>query len=135
LTLLSIQYLRGVAALFVVFYHCFVQVQRLGYAGPVPQFFASGVDIFFVISGFIMWCTTCDGKVGTLEFWTRRVIRIVPLYWLVTTSYVAILLINPGWMQSAKFDLYHVVASYLSFQQSIQWRRNSCGRSLFPAGP
>jgi peptidoglycan/LPS O-acetylase OafA/YrhL len=112
LTLLSVQYLRGVAALLVVFYHCFVQLGRFGYAGGMPGPFASGVDIFFVISGFIMWHTTCDGTVGTLEFWKRRVIRIVPLYWLVTTVYVAILLIAPGYMQSARFDLYHVAASY-----------------------
>lgn len=111
--LLSIQYLRGIAALFIVFYHLFVQLHRLGHTGQAPEFLNAGVDIFFVISGFIMWHTTFNRNVGTLEFLRHRVIRIVPLYWLVTTFYLAILLIRPSWMQSAKFELAHIVASYL----------------------
>jgi len=113
LKLLSIQYLRGIAALFIVFFHLFVQLARLGYTGLVPNFLNAGVDIFFVISGFIMWHTTFNKNIGTLEFLRHRVIRIVPLYWLMTTFYLAILLIRPSWMQSTKFELSHIVASYL----------------------
>ena len=111
--LLTIQYLRGIAALLVVFYHVYTQLGRLGYSGQTPDFLAGGVDIFFVISGFIMWYTTFNRNVGALEFFTHRFIRIVPLYWLITTFYLAILLIRPSWMQSAKFELSHIVASYL----------------------
>jgi len=105
--------LRGVAAIFVVFFHVFVQLNRIGYSGPVPQFLNGGVDIFFIISGFIMWHTTFGRNVGTVEFLTRRFIRIVPLYWLITTFYLIILLIRPNWMYSARFDFFHIVASYL----------------------
>lgn len=113
MSLLSIQYLRGIAALFIVFYHLFVQLGRHGYSGHGPDFLSAGVDIFLVISGFIMWHTTFNRNVGTLEFLWHRVVRIVPLYWLITTFYLAILLIKPSWMQSAKFELFHVIASYL----------------------
>lgn len=67
----SIQVVRGVAAILVLLYH-----QSLLATGE------AGVDIFFVISGFIM------GTVATSErptdFINRRIIRIVPLYWAVT---------------------------------------------------
>jgi len=60
-----------------------------------------------------MWHTTFNRNVGPLEFLLRRTIRIVPLYWFITTFYLAILLIRPSWMQTAQFEIYHVVASYL----------------------
>ena len=112
LKLLSIQYLRGIAALLIVFFHVFVQLHRLGYAGDAPNFLQAGVDIFFVISGFVMWYTTFNKNIGTQEFLRHRIIRIVPLYWLITTFYLAILLIRPSWMQSAKFEPLHIIASY-----------------------
>ena len=40
-------------------------------------------DLFFVISGFIMFSTT--GNMATGQFWKRRAIRIMPLYFLLTT--------------------------------------------------
>jgi exopolysaccharide production protein ExoZ len=111
--LLSVQYLRGVAALLVVLFHIFVQLNRLGYHGASPLFLSAGVDIFFVISGFIMWYTTFNRNVGPLEFLRHRFVRIVPLYWLVTTFYVVVLIVKPGLLQSAKFQLSHIAASYL----------------------
>jgi len=46
---------------------------------------AAGVDIFFVISGYLM------GLLGSqqhpLQFFTRRAIRIIPLYWAITLVY------------------------------------------------
>ena len=97
----------------MVFYHVYVQLYRLGYTGSLPHFLSIGVDIFFVISGFIMWYTTVDGKLTTTAFWQNRIIRIVPLYWLVTSFYVFVLLVSPSIMQSAQFDLFHIITSYL----------------------
>ena len=65
--ILSIQYLRGCAALMIVFYHLDLQLNRVGYEGYWPNFLSAGVDVFFVISGFIMWITTAKGMT-TLEF-------------------------------------------------------------------
>jgi len=111
--LLSLQYLRGIAALLIVFYHVSVQADRLGYHGNPFQFFSSGVDIFFVISGFVMWYTTFDRDIGTQEFFRHRIIRVVPLYWLITTFYLVTMSIQPNLLRSAKFDLAHVIKSYL----------------------
>ena len=54
-TILPLQYLRALAAFMVVLYHAFPQLQRMGVEGRDPVFLSSGVDIFFVISGAIMW--------------------------------------------------------------------------------
>src|SRR5690242_10880579 len=103
----SIQYLRAIAAFSVVVYHLEPQLRRMGYDGFWPGGLAGGVDIFFVISGFIMWMTTYGRRVTTLQFYRRRIVRIVPLYWLVTTFTVAAMLIAPSTLQSGRFDLHH----------------------------
>ncbi len=80
----GIQYLRGIAALMVVFFHSrsyFSEVPAWSHVG------ARGVDIFFVISGFIMAYTTRHAGAwpavnDALEFLTKRIIRIVPMYWI-----------------------------------------------------
>lgn len=81
----GLQYLRGVAALMVVFFH------SRSYFSSYPEWThlgARGVDIFFVISGFIMAYTTRNISADTspiqasLSFLSKRVIRVVPMYWL-----------------------------------------------------
>ena len=63
-SIVSIQYLRAVAALLVVFYHAIYQIKEYQglFEGGIWRFGAAGVDIFFVISGFIMWVTTADAS-------------------------------------------------------------------------
>jgi len=110
---LSVQYLRGVAALAVVACHLELQLNRMDFDGAWPRALAGGVDLFFVISGFIMWTTTTDKPISAGEFLRRRLIRVVPLYWAVTTILLLVLLIAPSLLQSARFDALHVIASYL----------------------
>ncbi len=101
--LLSIQYLRALAALAVVVYHIETRAIRLGYAGPWPHWLAGGVDLFFVISGFIMVLTT-DGRADRpVAFWRRRARRIVPIYWVASALALAFV----GWTG------WHTVASFL----------------------
>lgn len=78
----SIQYLRAVAALGVVFAHA--SLPRDWLYSPVAHVVAgdAGVDIFFVISGFVMY--TAAREEPPLEFLRRRIVRIVPLYYLAT---------------------------------------------------
>ena len=111
--ILSIQYLRGIAAMMVVLVHLYPQLERMGYQGYWPHWLAAGVDIFFVLSGFLMWITTRGKKVGVLEFYRRRAVRIVPLYWLLTSVAVTVMLVAPQLLQTTRFGLFHVIASYL----------------------
>lgn len=86
----SIQYLRGLAAFGVLVFHA---AERAGGHFGVG---AAGVDVFFVISGFIMWVVTCRKTPTPGDFLLRRVQRIVPLYWAVTLVAVAAALAIPG---------------------------------------
>ncbi len=110
--LLSIQYLRAAAALMVVLLHLYPQWQRMGFEGAEPGWLAGGVDIFFVISGYIMWTTTARRPVGPLTFYRRRIARIVPLYWLLSAVVVGVMMVAPHAVQSTRFDLRHVLASF-----------------------
>jgi len=49
----------------------------------LPFFGSSGVDVFFVISGFIMVAITARGEAASPgRFLLQRIVRVVPLYWL-----------------------------------------------------
>ena len=72
--------LRGVAAVMVVVHHARLSVPG---SDAWPAFGASGVDIFFIISGYVMMLTT-QGSIGPGKFLLKRIARIVPLYWLAT---------------------------------------------------
>lgn len=88
-----LQSLRGLAALSVVLVHC-----RHFFRGADPSLtidhwflpLASGVDLFFVVSGFIMVYATHNGAAGlatALQFWWRRLIRVWPTYIAITVVY------------------------------------------------
>ncbi|SFS11006.1 acyltransferase family protein [Sphingomonas jatrophae] len=90
-TFRSVQYLRAVAAAMVMLYH-------VGYAFALlrdhplrPHWLAAGVDIFFVISGFVMVLSTERREISGGRFLKERLARVVPLYWLVTGVFVAIM--------------------------------------------
>jgi exopolysaccharide production protein ExoZ len=90
--LLSIQYLRGFAAASVLVYHTLLEVVPTGAKEPFYLYgLAFGVDIFFVVSGFIMWATTQGGRQRPLAFLQARIVRIVPLYWLALAAFLGVL--------------------------------------------
>jgi peptidoglycan/LPS O-acetylase OafA/YrhL len=106
----NVQALRGVAALIVVFAHVsgpgdfedhIFGARWVGWANLPAN---TGVDLFFVISGLIMVITTWrsyDARGSALRFLWRRVTRIYPLYWVVTTALLALAFVSPG---SVRFD-------------------------------
>jgi len=84
----GIQALRFLAAALVVVTHATLYThERLDESVPVWHFGEIGVRIFFAISGFVMIVST-RSMVGTADGWKRfsmrRLIRIVPVYWLAT---------------------------------------------------
>ena len=90
----SVQVLRGVAALLVVLYHTRAHETRgivhngggeLAWLGGIVTNGFAGVDLFFVISGFIMVAVTYELKPGiqtALNFVFRRLTRVYPVWWL-----------------------------------------------------
>jgi exopolysaccharide production protein ExoZ len=82
--LFNVQALRAVAATMVVFYHLQPMVNDAFATYMHDTYGAFGVDIFFVISGFIMFYTNKKFKTASCSFLINRFLRIVPLYWLAT---------------------------------------------------
>ena len=79
----NIHLLRGVAALMVVAHHMLYEFNHFNVINSYPQFGALGVDLFFVISGFIIVVVTRPDTRAT-DFLKKRFFRVVPLYWLAT---------------------------------------------------
>lgn len=107
----SLQWLRAIGALAVVYFHAAIQVSHFNSDTGIPVVGETGVDIFFVLSGFIMWITTRNSDIRTLEFIKKRIIRIVPLYWFLTIIVSAIALVIPHLLKSTKFNSEHLLAS------------------------
>ncbi len=85
--------LRGIAAVMVVLYHF-----TLDY-GPAKQFFSfgnTGVDLFFIISGFVISLTIDNVSKGS-HFVVNRVSRLYPAYWTAATFTFAV---------AASYNLY-----------------------------
>ncbi len=82
--LLSVQYLRAIAALLVVLCHTFQPNQTNFHEiwGSLFEFGGSGVDIFFVLSGFIM-AYIIPNESNPIVFLKKRMARIYPTYWQV----------------------------------------------------
>jgi len=87
----NVQALRGIAALLVVFYHIALFLREgvfpgiEGFPRGIWDRGWAGVDLFFIISGFIMVWTTQNAGTGPRaagQFLWRRVTRIYPLWWL-----------------------------------------------------
>jgi peptidoglycan/LPS O-acetylase OafA/YrhL len=108
--LLSIQALRGIAALLVVFNHAWDQLPWFKARFPLP-IGHSGVDLFFVISGFVMVFITTEREHSPGSFAAARIIRIVPLYWFYTFAAAILLLTAPQLFGRNEFTLAHLIQS------------------------
>ncbi len=95
----NIQILRGIAAVMVLVYHIGNEFGDRGFPEPLPHFWmgSAGVDVFFVISGFIMVHSTAEAFARPGAPWlflARRLVRLAPLYWLITTIFVVVALVE-----------------------------------------
>lgn len=100
----SIQTLRALAALFIVFGHSVDQVEAHAWEW-VATLGERGVQIFFVISGFsIEWSKAGRPEQTAFDFTVRRCIRVIPTYWLATLA-LAVLM----WRNGRTFSWTHDV--------------------------
>ncbi len=77
---------------------------------------SGGVDLFFVISGFVMFTASrrlAGRPDGWRVFMQRRIERIVPLYWLLTLAKTAITLAAPGLAPTTRLSAWNLAASFL----------------------
>jgi exopolysaccharide production protein ExoZ len=116
--LLGVQCLRAVAAFLVVAYHAVDQwtTHVPGYlTGDYWPNGSAGVDIFFVISGLVMTISVQRNAGRLHPAWTfcrDRVIRIVPLYWVITTLKIIAVLAAPALAARTTLEPLYVLGSY-----------------------
>lgn len=112
--------LRGIAALIVVLYHFTTRYYEIYDVKKTFDFALSfghyGVDIFFIISGFVIYLTLSNTKSST-DFIVNRFSRLFPTYWLcVTLSYVIITIFSlPGRETSSYEYLINLSMIHLEF--------------------
>ena len=122
----NIQALRGIAVLSVLLFHLSVIEKKYGGGNTLLpdwlQFGMFGVDLFFVISGFVM-VTVTRGKFGqaksALLFLYHRVSRIYPLYWAYTTLALLVFIVQPSWVNNSQGNQVDILSSYLLFPGSL----------------
>jgi peptidoglycan/LPS O-acetylase OafA/YrhL len=122
----NIQALRGVAILLVVFAHIMAIEQKYGGGdGILPDFFAlgvSGVDLFFVISGFVV-VTAMRWRfrqpLAAAQFFYNRASRIYPLYWLYSLVVLGVYLLRPEMVNAAQGHRVNILESFLLLPQNL----------------
>lgn len=108
----SLDGLRGLAILLIILYHNFWFL-------AISRFAWIGVDLFFVLSGFLITGILLkkrDSRFFLRNFYARRALRILPVYYL---SLVAFLFILPH-MVSYPFGLHYFIVNQPSFWLEIQ---------------
>lgn len=112
--LINIQFLRFVAATLVVVYHASAHVRVAG--GDLSGLFGlgealgfAGVDVFFVISGFIMYHTTREreGAAQSVDFLQRRAARIYSGYW----PFFVLATLTWWWIRPERLQQVDIIAS------------------------
>lgn len=120
----NIQLLRGVAALAVLLSHIIMfgnQKYQLAYPSlnDWVDYLAGGVDLFFVISGFIIYATTVRDRCApkripaTLHFLYRRFGRIYPVYWVISLCLVGVYFYAPYLINSGAGNEVSLLHSFL----------------------
>ena len=125
--ILSIQMMRGIACIIVVLFH--ISVKGAQYGNGALQGFSiggAGVDMFFIISGYIMCVSTVDRHLNFFQFSLLRIKRIIPLYWLTTTAALVIYLYNPHIVNTSGGETsiwasYTLIPNGKKYLNSIGW--------------
>ena len=121
---LLVDVLRGFSALLVVFFHVLSLREWPNFnttgIGKLPMLGWVGVDMFFVISGFVIGKTAMDssrsGMAWRYGYFQRRLTRIVPLY--IATLVLYMFLVNPDVLRLGWASVYQI-AMHLGFVHNI----------------
>jgi exopolysaccharide production protein ExoZ len=113
----NVQILRFVAAAMVLCTHITFYIhERIDKTFSVWEAGGAGVPIFFAISGYIMFVTTARSGSKSQSPWSflkRRIARVLPLYWLLTTLKIGIALLMPALVLHNHPGLLSSIGSYL----------------------
>ena len=122
---LSVQYMRAIAALLVLIGHSAWKGEQYS-SNPLEWFHVGGVgvDLFFIISGFIMCYTTYRKEIDFGRFMKARLTRIFPLYWVLTTVALFVFILFPGKVNSSG-GTTSIIHSYTLFPTEAKYLINN----------
>jgi len=127
----SLDGIRGIAILLVLFFHCFEKIKVFPF-NFLSEIGWVGVDLFFVLSGFLITGILLDTKGNEnylMSFFAKRALRIFPLYYLALLI-IFIILAIPGINHfNPVFDITHLQNSfyYFTFTQNLFFSFNGWG--------
>jgi exopolysaccharide production protein ExoZ len=137
----SVQLLRFIAAIMVVAAHTTEAMSQRMAPFHNLEFWmtgTSGVDIFFVISGFVMAVSSRPASpdrrrnvANAIDFIKRRILRVVPLYWVYTLLKIVSVLALPALALRTTLDPEHILASFLFIPYMSPW---GITQPLLPVG-
>ena len=111
----NLQCLRAFAAINVVYFHTLLASESYGKSVSILSIIGTwgqnGVDIFFVLSGFVMIHTQIQNPKKIHEFYFSRLNRIVPIYWLITLFIVLIYFLLPDIFRNLTLDIKKIISS------------------------
>ena len=103
--MISVQALRALAALGVLMFHA-CQWSGMDFAVG-----AAGVDLFFLISGLVLWLSAERAEPTPQTFLAARAVRVAPMYWLWTGLAAALAWRWPEALPVVRPDLLHLILS------------------------
>ncbi|HGV3233489.1 TPA: acyltransferase family protein [Escherichia coli] len=118
----GIQVLRGIAALIVVLGHnrsLYGHIDSGSFIDYLTMQATFGVEVFFIISGFIITYSTRNASGDSLSrfysFLTKRIFRIYPIYFIVLSVYISLFCYNfkEGHFALYEFTLSNIIKSFL----------------------
>jgi exopolysaccharide production protein ExoZ len=121
----NIQALRGIAVLLVVLFHTMVVERKYSGDRILPDWFdvgIAGVDLFFVISGCVIWTVThtrFHQPQAVRWYLYNRVTRIYPAYWAYSLAVLAVFLVRPGLVNSSMGNQADLLSSFLLLPQAL----------------
>jgi len=116
----NLQILRGLAAALIVLVH----INELLLKNFAPYWFSatlfSGVDVFFVISGFIISKSISRNRYSALEFVFHRWLRVAPLYYLLTVFVFVVAYFYPSLLKTTTADISGLLKSiaFIPYEKS-----------------
>ncbi|MCS4310268.1 peptidoglycan/LPS O-acetylase OafA/YrhL [Pseudomonas sp. BIGb0381] len=131
----SIQIVRGIAALLIVLFHSHIAVDMMpgDHKVNIPFAYSRGhwaVYLFFVVSGFIITHVTSGEKFKIRPFLAKRIIRIYPIWWLsFIFALMGLYIFNVSFAYGTPFDMESYIKSFLLLPSVVK-PINSVGWTL-----
>jgi len=108
--------LRGIAALVVVFFHFTMDKEQYN---TIYKLGTTGVDLFFMISGFVIFMSL-NAISRSMQFFINRFSRLYPAYWAaVTLTFLLILAVRI--MRHTPINIFYVTKKYIANLTMLQF--------------